>query len=319
MECVIRVPMLPFPLSSVPHMRQMVPGRLYRPPSNGKAVSPPPPNLSIVFIEFRFECVWESCWTMLLAGGFSRGTPVFPALTFQCRSNLGSHFMSYPGMTDTYGSRLKVVSYSAPIETALRRVYFRPIPPEQTRDRDSHESARATRRRRDRTQLTSLLACPSWHPTVEWPRPRTRRPPPYLQSQTLTQCTNTHSIYVGLLASHQGEPCSIPGRATHGFSHWSPFAPALSFRRCSTLTAITLIGSQDLAVKGGFHDLDSIDATPGDAAVKVFSPARRRRGADTEILFNGVDLPWHSRLVRRLSVELEVLGLNLLAKAGMLV
>ncbi|KAJ8869724.1 hypothetical protein PR048_028719 [Dryococelus australis] len=53
----------------------------------------------------------------------------------------------------------KVVRYSAPTETATRRVSFRPPlvsppPPEQTRYRDSHESARATRRRRASTQLT---------------------------------------------------------------------------------------------------------------------------------------------------------------------
>ncbi|KAJ8889348.1 hypothetical protein PR048_008847 [Dryococelus australis] len=34
-----------------------------------------------------------------------------------------------------------------------------------------------------------------------------------------------------------------------GFSRGSPVSPALSFRRCSTFTSITLIGSQDLAVK----------------------------------------------------------------------
>ncbi|KAJ8890376.1 hypothetical protein PR048_009884 [Dryococelus australis] len=39
-------------------------------------------------------------------------------------------------------------------------------PPEQTRDRDSHESARATKHRRARTQLTSLSAGPAWHPTA---------------------------------------------------------------------------------------------------------------------------------------------------------
>ncbi|KAJ8875873.1 hypothetical protein PR048_023780 [Dryococelus australis] len=51
--------------------------------------------------------MWESCWTIPLAGGFSRGTPVSPALAFQRRSILGSHFMSCPVMTDTYGSRLE--------------------------------------------------------------------------------------------------------------------------------------------------------------------------------------------------------------------
>ncbi|KAJ8894591.1 hypothetical protein PR048_007255 [Dryococelus australis] len=64
-----------------------------------------------------------------------------------------------------------------------------------------------------------------------------------------------------LHASHKG---SIPGRVIPGFSHvgiepddaagWRVFSgisrsPAPSFRRCSMLTAITLIGSQDLAVK----------------------------------------------------------------------
>ncbi|KAJ8878304.1 hypothetical protein PR048_018881 [Dryococelus australis] len=86
-----------------------------------------------------------------------------------------------PGATPQVGGE-KVVSYSAPTETAHRPVSFRPPPvspppPEQTRDRDSHESSRVTRRRRARTQLTSLSAGPPWHPTVEWPRPRTRRPP----------------------------------------------------------------------------------------------------------------------------------------------
>ncbi|KAJ8882363.1 hypothetical protein PR048_014167 [Dryococelus australis] len=49
---------------------------------------------------------WESCWTMPLAGGFSRGIPVSPALAIQRRSILGSHLMSCPGMTVTYGSQL---------------------------------------------------------------------------------------------------------------------------------------------------------------------------------------------------------------------
>ncbi|KAJ8878523.1 hypothetical protein PR048_019101 [Dryococelus australis] len=76
----------------------------------------------------------------------------------------------------------KVVTYSAPTDTAPRLVSIRPppvsLPPlEQTRDRDSNESTRATRRRRAQTQLTSLSAGPPLHPTVEWPRPRTRRPP----------------------------------------------------------------------------------------------------------------------------------------------
>ncbi|KAJ8866855.1 hypothetical protein PR048_032716 [Dryococelus australis] len=69
---------------------------------------------------------------------------------------------------------------------------------------------------------------------------------------------------LSLLASNQGDPGSIPGRVTPdfrmwescrtmplvgGFSRGSPVSPALSFRRCSILTSITLIASQDLDVK----------------------------------------------------------------------
>ncbi|KAJ8872510.1 hypothetical protein PR048_026116 [Dryococelus australis] len=67
---------------------------------------------------------------------------------------------------------------------------------------------------------------------------------------------------VNLLASHQGEPGSVPGWITPGFLHAGivpddaaarpvfsgiPRFPTPSFRRCSILTSITLIGSQDLA------------------------------------------------------------------------
>ncbi|KAJ8895574.1 hypothetical protein PR048_000910 [Dryococelus australis] len=51
--------------------------------------------------------MWESCWTMPLAGGFLGVLPFPPALYFQRRSILGSHFMSCSGMTGSYGSRLE--------------------------------------------------------------------------------------------------------------------------------------------------------------------------------------------------------------------
>ncbi|KAJ8867892.1 hypothetical protein PR048_031697 [Dryococelus australis] len=70
---------------------------------------------------------------------------------------------------------------------------------------------------------------------------------------------------IGLLASHQGEPGSIPGRGSlpdflmrescrtmplvSGFSRGSSIPPTHSFRRFSILTSITLIESQDLAIK----------------------------------------------------------------------
>ncbi|KAJ8866393.1 hypothetical protein PR048_032236 [Dryococelus australis] len=70
---------------------------------------------------------------------------------------------------------------------------------------------------------------------------------------------------VSVLASHQGEPGSIPGRITPGFSHVgivpddaagrrvlsgiSRFPSPFSYRHCSMLTSITLIGSQVRTVK----------------------------------------------------------------------
>ncbi|KAJ8872362.1 hypothetical protein PR048_025966 [Dryococelus australis] len=54
--------------------------------------------------------MWESCWTMALAGGFSRVIPASSALAFQHRSILGSHFVSCPGMTGTSGSQLENLS-----------------------------------------------------------------------------------------------------------------------------------------------------------------------------------------------------------------
>ncbi|KAJ8874860.1 hypothetical protein PR048_022750 [Dryococelus australis] len=139
-----------------------------------------------------------------------------------------------------------VVSYSAPTETAPRRVSFRLLPvspplPEQTRDWDSHESARATRRRRARTQLTSLSSGP-------------------------------------LLASHQGNPGSIPGQVHSDFGKWescrttplvgrcsrgSPVSLALAFRRRSILTSLD--PHLDLDVK-------RFDCSPPTNADRVQSP-----------------------------------------------
>ncbi|KAJ8886673.1 hypothetical protein PR048_012885 [Dryococelus australis] len=56
---------------------------------------------------------------------------------------------------------------------------------------------------------------------------------------------------VSPLASHQGQPGSIPGQVT-GFSHAlqeSPNSPNISFRRCYIPTSITLICFPDLALK----------------------------------------------------------------------
>ncbi|KAJ8873906.1 hypothetical protein PR048_024742 [Dryococelus australis] len=120
-----------------------------------------------------------------------------------------------------------------------------PPPPEQTSDQDSPESARTTRRRRVRTQLTPFSRSAM--------APNGRMAPPTNQKAPIS-----------LLVSHQGDPRSMPGRVTPDFSMWelcrtmtldggfyrgSPVSLALSFRRCSIITSITLIGSQNLDVK----------------------------------------------------------------------
>ncbi|KAJ8876822.1 hypothetical protein PR048_021269 [Dryococelus australis] len=88
-------------------------------------------------------------------------------------------------------------------------------------------------------------------PKSGWPDRQSNPDPP--------ECEST----VSLLASHQGDPGSISGRVTPGFSHvgivpddavarrvfsGSPVSSAPSFRRCSVLISLTLIGSQDLDV-----------------------------------------------------------------------
>ncbi|KAJ8897984.1 hypothetical protein PR048_003344 [Dryococelus australis] len=88
-------------------------------------------------------------------------------------------------------------------------------------------------------------------------------PSPTTSASTMfTCCHHFNEIFTRLIASHQGDPGSIPGRVTLDFPMWesrrtmplvgefffrgSPVSPALSFRRCSILTSITLIGSQYL-------------------------------------------------------------------------
>ncbi|KAJ8889982.1 hypothetical protein PR048_009487 [Dryococelus australis] len=98
--------------------------------------------------------------------------------------------------------------------------------------------------------------------------------PPPVGGQELEDCVGRRGwfrclkspeswIAVSVLTSHQREPHSIPARATPfllweshqmmllvgGFSLGSPASPALSFWCHSILTAITIICSQDLAVK----------------------------------------------------------------------
>ncbi|KAJ8867021.1 hypothetical protein PR048_032883 [Dryococelus australis] len=88
-------------------------------------------------------------------------------------------------------------------------------------------------------------------------RPRSWLPAPL-------NASSKHPFWRRGHGGHQGDPGSIPGRATPNFRTWescramplvggfsrgSPVPPALSFGRCSRLTSIIHIGSQDLDVK----------------------------------------------------------------------
>ncbi|KAJ8891383.1 hypothetical protein PR048_010899 [Dryococelus australis] len=186
-------------------------------------------------------------------------------------------YISYLYSKASFTLPRKVARYSAPTETAPLRVSFRPPPvspppPEQTRDRDSHESVRATRRRRYRTQLTSLSAGPPWHPTVEKPRPQTRRypapslsvlfyfvlfffppRPPFCSNLSIVQDIEEPLQDTQAFVSRLEELESIPGgsipnlrilescRTTPlvgGFSRVSPVSPALASRRRSIVSSL---------------------------------------------------------------------------------
>ncbi|KAJ8866252.1 hypothetical protein PR048_032095 [Dryococelus australis] len=209
----------------------------------------------------RYSRMWESCRVMSFVGGFSRGSPVFPAPSIRRHSIFTS--ITLIGSQDLVKSRPNLFTHSLTVSPKQARkgyafvctiytyVYWAAVAkPEQTGDRDSHESARMTTRRRARTQLTSLSAGPPWHPTVEWPRPRTLRLPapslyvlfyivPLIFSTRPPFCSNLSIVQdievplldtqaflsrihmmllVRLLESHQGEAGSIPGRVTPGFS-----------------------------------------------------------------------------------------------------
>ncbi|KAJ8871096.1 hypothetical protein PR048_027400 [Dryococelus australis] len=202
---------------------------------------------------------WESCRTMPLVGGFSRGFSVSPAASYSTRSTLiGSQDLVVKSHTNLskptvqmFDSRCVKKPPAGPPycstsggERKLNYVRSGVSPPTPCRcaGRGLHSPAN-----HDYSQLavSSLLLTT------------------LLKAQG--KGGGGHgSQAVSPLASHQGEPLSIPGRVTPdfrtwescrtmplvgGFSRGSPVFPALSFRRCSILTSVTLIGSQDHDVK----------------------------------------------------------------------
>ncbi|KAJ8879844.1 hypothetical protein PR048_020461 [Dryococelus australis] len=82
-----------------------------------------------------------------------------------------------------------------------------------------------------------------------------QRPSHYPRNISQFTAGGRGGVVARLLDSHLDEPGSIPCEVASGtmplvggFSRRSPVSPALSFRRCSILPSITLIGSRDLVV-----------------------------------------------------------------------
>ncbi|KAJ8868591.1 hypothetical protein PR048_030129 [Dryococelus australis] len=178
--------------------------------------------------------LWESCRTMPLVGGFPRGSPVSPALSFWCCSILT--LITLIGSQDLANGTAPECKGGGKREN-----------PEKTRRPAASSGTISTWEGPGATQSGIEPGSAIWEASS-----LTATPPKPLPAT------------VSLLASHQDETGSIPGRVTPdfacgnragrcrwsaGFSRGSPFSPAFSFRRCSVVTSITLIGSQDLAVK----------------------------------------------------------------------
>ncbi|KAJ8866239.1 hypothetical protein PR048_032082 [Dryococelus australis] len=117
-----------------------------------------------------------------------------------------------PADSSTTGILSAVPRFTAPAGTDQRPGFPRIRPLDQTLS--------------GRTELTSLSADPSWHPTVEWPRPRTRMPPPppylLLASQL---CEPIHSGFsrVGIVPDEAADRLVFTGISRFP----RPFIPAL--------------------------------------------------------------------------------------------
>ncbi|KAJ8873932.1 hypothetical protein PR048_024769, partial [Dryococelus australis] len=216
---------------------------------------------------------WESCRTMSLVGGFSRGPPICPAPSFRRGSILTS--ITLVGSQDlAVNSRPNIFTHS---KYLTHRV-------------DDACDARA---------WVVLSVSPFWTKYVlvggmlnervkrfGWLlKPRVTRdeygPAPECKGggngRSVRKLTDQRKSFfqnrgrggrvVSTLTSHQDESTKAnrvesPAGSPHfrtwescrtmplvaGFSRGSPVSPALSIRCCSILTSITLIGSQDLAV-----------------------------------------------------------------------
>ncbi|KAJ8870529.1 hypothetical protein PR048_029552 [Dryococelus australis] len=177
--------------------------------------------------------MWESSRTMTLLGGFPRRSPVPPGPAFQRCSlltSLSSHWLITSG----------------PITSVCLFIKLFLVTQNSTSQLDALLLFTGVYRRLVSSMLEAMISLlDSMHRGAAL----AERSPACLPSPP----------------SYEGEPGSIPGRVTPEFPHVGivlddvvgrrvlsgdlpPPPSTLSFRRCSILTSITLIGSQDLAV-----------------------------------------------------------------------
>ncbi|KAJ8869005.1 hypothetical protein PR048_030551, partial [Dryococelus australis] len=178
---------------------------------------------------------WGSCLTMPLVGGFSRGSPVPPPLYYGA--------VSFSPRFTLIGSQDLLV---------LRRSYVQ----------GAELACSVSAVLRVPARLSDDLIILLFECLKQYSVQILRRA---FESTNCFACFRlVHYEAVSLLASRQGDPGSIRGRFTPdfrmsescrttplvgGFSWGSPVSPAFSFRRCSIITSIIPIGSQDLDVK----------------------------------------------------------------------
>ncbi|KAJ8871253.1 hypothetical protein PR048_027559 [Dryococelus australis] len=288
-------------------------------------------------------CIWEWCWTMPLAGGFSRGTPFSPRPCI-----LGSHVMSGDD------GHLRVPAGKPVTRRVLPRPGFAPhstVPishivlfsalEANKQEGDKGYSATgiwcavATKRKaRNWRAMFSSCCVYLWDLNQSRTHPNRRYSRSQLQSTThtplaTTDCSRnqppepTRNVTARTARSHtcstvaerrrgSRKPAHVPPRRTMfnprlghsrifacenragrcrywapGFLGDLPFTPAPSFRRCSILTSITLIGSQDLAFKSHPNLFHSLVLEEIARALKLifrkFHSAAQRRRRETQM------------------------------------
>ncbi|KAJ8867659.1 hypothetical protein PR048_031462 [Dryococelus australis] len=200
---------------------------------------------------------WESCRTMPLVDGFSRGFPVSPSPSFRRRS--------------IFTSITLIGSQDLAAMAHFIRVAVSPLLLDLKRGEDPftlHCCWRLAKRtlaaHNNCEENFQLHLGRARSAVVDQPCPEADQVHlsptlPYKVGNIATHLRGHGARTVSLLASHQGDPGSIPGLVTPDFCMWEscrtmslvggfsrgyPVSPALSFA-----TSITLIGSQDLDVK----------------------------------------------------------------------